>query len=132
MSDIFSAVASQNAKNIHEKPIILCKFSVKVFRFPNDIILCHLWAGTRSRDGYGWYLQIVCMANSESLLLIVCHIPQYTYLQTGSTYTCITTNRASTWITDPYNRQESMRRGLRVLHKTPALGIMKGIQNCIL
>ena len=60
MSEIFSAVDLTE----REKYVLRRKFDGKVFRYPND--MCHLWAGLRSRDGYG-YLQIVLRGKRRKL-----------------------------------------------------------------
>ena len=60
MSEIFSAVDLTE----REKYTLRRKFDMKVFQYPND--MCHLWAGSRSRDGYG-YLQIVLRGKRQKL-----------------------------------------------------------------
>lgn len=61
MSEIFSVFVL----GIREKSLLERKFSKKVFRY-DDNNLCHLWAGSVSRDGYG-YLQIMIRGKSRKL-----------------------------------------------------------------
>ena len=60
MSEVFTSFVLTD----REKFLLKRKHAAKIFKYGND--LCHLWAGSVSRDGYG-YLQIMFRGKSRKL-----------------------------------------------------------------